>query len=133
MEINECRKAFVEWCKKEGVDPTTPKGHYLHKGAYLGWCAAWEHKRESLGRWQPIETAPTDGTTVFLLFPKWDYAPKAAMRILEGGAEDGTGTVYAWSFADDSFGEQGDGWLYEDDEQPVGWIPAHRIEGGNTK
>ena len=43
------RKAFEEWCNKEGVDPTTPKGHYMHRGAYLGWCAAWEHlsKKES--------------------------------------------------------------------------------------
>jgi hypothetical protein len=36
------KEEFQKWCEREGVDPYTPKGHYMHRGAYLGFCAGWK-------------------------------------------------------------------------------------------
>jgi hypothetical protein len=74
-------------------------------------------------KWRPIEEAPRDGTKVFLYFEGLDYSPIASWECFEGGEEDGTGFVYAWCFADDSFGENGDGWLYSEDKQPTYFMP----------
>lgn len=87
-----------------------------------------------MSKWQPIATVPKDGTKVFLLFTTWDYAPIASFEFFEGGSEydqEFNESTYAWCFKDDSFGSNGDGWLYAEDEQPIGWMNTE-IEGGES-
>lgn len=76
---------------------------------------------------QPIETAPRNGTQIYLIFPGWSVAPLASWEILEGGSEEGS--THAWMFDDDSFGEHGDGWVYADCQQPTHWFPAVKAKG----
>ena len=73
--------------------------------------------------WQPIETAPLDGTTVILWWGG-DYAALGSWECFEGGNEDGTGWVFGWSLRDERLSLNGDGWLvYDDEPKPTHWQP----------
>jgi hypothetical protein len=74
--------------------------------------------------WQPIETAPKD-RPVLLWFPDGPFACPAERGCIEGGDEDGTGSVWAWIIADE-LSEQHDGIVWDDHIQPTLWtdIPA---------
>jgi hypothetical protein len=63
-----CREEFNKWHLQQfGFVPFTEDSHPQSEVYYRGWVAAWyypTHKRESRSQWQPIETAPKDGTKI---------------------------------------------------------------------
>lgn len=87
LSIDECRKAFEKWW---GGDLECVGDEYINTATYTSWTAwqaAWDtrheakaeylkvtrlNKRESA--WQPIETAPKDGTKIIALDTKNRYA-----------------------------------------------------------
>lgn len=110
----------LELYQKQGGRTTEPEDE-AHVFAMI---TILEALMRLIERPRSMESAPRDGTKVFLIFPGLEYAPIASWEILEGDDDDGNGQICTWCFVDDSFGENGDGWLYEDDQQPVGWFPT---------
>lgn len=79
-------------------------------------------------RWQPIETAPKDGTTIILYNKFYSYLPIGKWDILEGGDEYGNNAIYAWHVSE-NFNTMGDGILSENEDiMPTHWIPLPEIE-----
>jgi len=80
--------------------------------------------------WQKIETAPRDGTDIFIYRDGWDHAPIARWGEYPGNpVEDGNDELvymYGWVTKNDCFcmGHE-DGFLgWDDDPMPTHWIPA---------
>jgi hypothetical protein len=73
------------------------------------------------GSWQPIETAPKDGTKI-LLWANGECAPLGSYQCIEGGDDDGTGFVYAWVLENTDLSSEGDGVIYAEDRQPTHWM-----------
>lgn len=75
--------------------------------------------------WQPIETAPKDGTEVIIFNPRWSYAPKAKWDLIDGDE----GCFGAWVLEDDFWSPGVDngalGWAedIEDGNMPTVWCP----------
>lgn len=80
-----------------------------------------------MAEWQPIETAPNDGTPVYLCWPGAECAPLASWQCAEGGDEiTGEGFYFMWCLKDDTLliGEA-EGWIgYEGDPVPTHWMPS---------
>lgn len=77
-----------------------------------------------MSEWQPIETAPKDGTKIFIFRDGWDYAPVACWDLVDAD-EDAFG---AWTFDDRlslGVGEGVLGWNedIEDGSMPTHWMP----------
>ncbi|MCG8394225.1 MAG: hypothetical protein MI745_14195 [Pseudomonadales bacterium] len=81
-------------------------------------------------KWQPIETAPKDGTLVFLYHENWNVAYLAHWGLLEGGDEDtGEGYIFAWLLQQEDGGAMGDGILWQDEDfMPTHWMPVPEVE-----
>jgi hypothetical protein len=89
--------------------------------------------------WQPIETAPSDGSIVALYHPGWPVIHKGRLDWVDDCCEDGSG-AYLWHLEDEDSGVFGDGRLWpNEDLMPTNWIalpgtlleqPA-RDEGGS--
>jgi hypothetical protein len=74
--------------------------------------------------WQPIETAPKDGTKIILYHEKWETFPIASWEWGEGPDEDGTGGWCAWHTVDDRFPGAEDGIIYPSENyMPTHWMP----------
>lgn len=86
--------------------------------------------------WQPIETAPKDGTKILIWRDGWDYAPVAWRDAIDCDE----GSFGAWVFADHLCLGVGDGCLgwnedIEDGHMPTHWMPlpaAPRHEPGEV-
>ncbi len=77
--------------------------------------------------WQPIETAPRNGTKLYIVWPGACCAPLVSWQCFEGGEEDGTGSIWMWSLEDDTLlvGQMDAGWIgFEEDPEPTHWMPA---------
>lgn len=74
-------------------------------------------------QWQPIETAPKDGTEVILWFPFKDIAINGHYgEVSEGDWETGNRTWMEWLVADEL-------WFQEDPSQaPTHWMPLPSTE-----
>lgn len=90
--MTECRKEFEEWCYRVGEDASRTGGNYDHQDVHrywVGWRSCW-HLHEATQKremgvftdkgivplsqvWQPIETAPKDGTPILV---KYNYAQR---------------------------------------------------------
>jgi Lar family restriction alleviation protein len=75
-------------------------------------------------QWQPIETAPRDGTKVFLWHQKWGSAPVGWWDWVEGPCEDGTGGFCLWHVVEKNLPPTEDGLIWPDEmELPTHWMP----------
>jgi hypothetical protein len=96
---------------------------------YLPDCPRCEPPVTDAGlSWQPIETAPKDGTEIFIFRHNWLEAPVA--QWIENHAEDGS--FFGWGF--DEWYTHGveDGFLgwnedIEDDCMPTHWMPIPNL------
>lgn len=79
--------------------------------------------------WQPIETAPKDGTEIVLYRKGWGVCPVAVWMEYTGNPIcDDEGNDYwmsGWGFDTDIFlGGHEEGWLgWDDDPMPTHWMP----------
>ncbi len=82
--------------------------------------------------WRSIESAPRDGTKIFIWWPGCVAAPLASWEFYSWAGDcmenpdDPEAPVYAWAVDDWAVStEHGDGWLYlDEDPEPTLWIPA---------
>ena len=109
----DCRSAFNNWYTEEyKIIPDIDSDMGIHFTRWKTWQAAWGASvpmRES--GWQPIETAPKDGTEILLYYKDWC---KDGVLVINGEWDDET-----WLHA---FGN-GDA---------QAWMPLSRIEGGQS-
>jgi hypothetical protein len=63
----DCREAFEKWSKQMPL----PDGNYFgyYQSAWEAWIHAWNAcpEREAVTQWQPMDTAPKDGTTILAI------------------------------------------------------------------
>jgi len=83
---------------------------------------------EAKHQWQPIETAPKDGTEIFIYRYGWPWAPVAKWveypgnPVLDENEQDTW--MYGWLFNEWFTPGNEDGWLgWSDDEMPTYWMP----------
>ena len=83
---------------------------------------------EAKHQWQPIETAPKDGTEIFIFRVGWPWAPVAKWveypgnPVLDDNNEECC--MYGWLFDEWFTPGNEDGWLgWSDDEMPTYWMP----------
>jgi len=81
---------------------------------------------EAKHQWQPIETAPKDGTEIFIFHAGWPWAPVAKWveypgnPVLDDNNEECC--MYGWLFDEWFTPGNEDGWLgWSDDEMPTHW------------
>ena len=68
-----------------------------------------------------MDSAPKDRPVV-LWFPFMDMAAVCEWKCIEGGEEDGTGSVWAWVFDRDELSSEGDGIVWDISPQPSLWM-----------
>ena len=83
---------------------------------------------EAKHQWQPIETAPKDGTEIFIFRVGWPWAPVAKWTdypgnpVLDENEQDTW--MCGWLFDEWFTPGNEDGWLgWSDDEMPTHWMP----------
>lgn len=73
---------------------------------------------------QTIQTAPKDGTKIFIWHPLWDCAPIAWWEFNQDA------NCWGWEYDDSLYlGGYDEGWLgYDDDPMPTHWWPVPQTE-----
>ena len=88
--------------------------------------------------WQPIETAPKDGTEIILYRKGWDFLPVAVWMDYPGNpVDDGEGNDFwlaGWGFETDLCYGSEEGWLgWEGDPLPTHWALPPAPEAPNDR
>ena len=85
-----------------------------------------------MAEWQPIETAPKDGTKVFIWREGWDQAPVAQWRDYPGNpvvgsdeSESADCWMHGWLFHEWFTPGIEDGWLGWNEDIDEGCMPTH--------
>lgn len=81
-----------------------------------------------MSEWQPIATAPRDGTYIVLAAPGWPMCPLAKWDALGPSEDSDDDWYFAWVFKDENFylpGCEAEGLIcYDEDPKPTHWMPA---------
>ena len=72
-------------------------------------------------QWQPIETAPRDGTEILIWKATWDFAPKAKWDLVDGD----DGWFGAWVFSETLCLGESEGLLGWNEDIEYGSMPTH--------
>ena len=101
QELKECREAFEEWFSDGGEWERSVErlrdGYMLSQAqsAWNAWQAAWNHR--TAPEWQPIETAPKDGSEVVGYCPEMfgpcisTYLGDESGWFVDASSQDGMG------------------------------------------
>ena len=106
MEVDECRRSFDAW-----FGNLSERAVHAEQ-AWVIWRAAWiAHAPKVESSWQPIKTAPRDGTKVF------GYCPRIDELIIMKWSDG------RWVVA----------WDHDDCIQPRWWMPLPELSGEQLK